>query len=337
MRARIAINGFGRIGRQLARRLFCSGEPSALDLVAINTLSPIEESAHLLKHDSLWGPLPVPVEVAGGRLVIDKSPVRYFSEQSPARLPWRKLGVDLVLDCCGNSLGSREHLRAGAKRVIVAGTAADADVTLCMGVNHHLFEPALHRLVCGASCTANMAAPAILVLERAFGIRQMMATFIHSYTSEQSLLDAPHPDPRRSRAIAGNIIPSATSAVQHLEALFPSLAGRMAGLALRVPTPVVHLADLVVKVGRPGDRAALLQAFEEAAQGPLAPVLQVNHDPLVSCDFRGKSHSCIIDAAFSHMHGEMVKLLIWHDNEHAYACRILELAAWVCQCAARVD
>lgn len=325
---RVAINGLGRIGRQIVRFLTAAGNED-LELVAVNTLGRIELSAHLLKYDSLYGKLPSSVEVAERRMVINGGSVDYFEREDPAALPWKDLGIDIVIECAGLGEKSRGHLGAGAGMVVVAGSARQPDITICMGVNHDRFEPGKHRFICGASCTANMVAPAINVLNETFGVEQTMVTFIHSYTGEQNLLDSHASEPRRARSATRNIIPTATSGIGHLVAVFPWLAGRIDGCALRVPTPLVHMADLVLKVSRRDDKERLLQVLDEAARGVMKNILAVNYDPLVSSDFRGRRHSCIVDADFSEMIENTIKLVIWHDNESSYCCRIVDLVKYL--------
>ena len=326
--ARVAINGLGRIGREIARQI-CSSGNNGLELVAVNTLSRIELSAHLLKHDSMYGVFPLSVDTADRQLVINGRPVFYFEQENPAMLPWADLDIDIVIECAGLGDKSRSHLKAGATSVIVAGSTQIPDITICMGVNHGRFEPGNHRFICGASCTANMVAPTLSVLDDAFVIEQAMVSFIHSYTSEQNLLDSHAPDLRRARSATQNIIPTSTSAIAHLIEIFPWLTGKIDGLALRVPTPLVHMADLVMKVKKRSNKEVLLQILEEAAQSNMKNILAVNHEPLVSFDFRGRSHSCIVDAEFSGVSENMIKLVIWHDNEHGYSSRIIALAQYI--------
>ena len=328
-KARVAINGFGRIGREIARQI-CSSRNNGLELVAINTLSRIDLSVHLLRYDSIYGVLPLSVDTTDCQLVINGGPVFFFEQENPAMLPWADLDIDIVIECAGLGDKSRSHLKAGASSVIVAGSTQNPDITICMGVNHGRFESGNHRFICGASCTATMVAPVIALLDDAFGVEQAMVTFIHSYTSEQNLLDSHASDPRRTRSATQNIIPTSTSAIAHLTTMFPWLAGKIDGLALRVPTPLVHMADLVLKVKKKSNsKEVLLQILEKAAQSSMKNILAVNYEPLVSYDFRGRSHSCIVDAEFSEVSGNMIKLVVWHDNEHGYSSRIIALAQYI--------
>lgn len=330
MPVRVAINGFGRIGRQLARHIF-SRNSETLALVAINTLGSAAQSVHLFKYDSLAGRSPWPVEAEGEHtLVIGDQRVWYFQEEDPAKLCWGDLGIDLVIECTGkHAESSQSHLEAGASRVIVAGSASRVDITICMGVNQHSFDPLRHQVICGGSCTANSLSPLLKVLDAAFAIEWGMVTFLHSYTKEQSLRDAVHPDLRRRRAAIQSIIPTSTSAIGQIAKVLPTLCGKIDGLALRVPTPVVHAVDFVAKTKRKEEKKRLLQVLEEAAQGSMKNILAVCHEPLVSVDFRGNGHSCVVDAEFSGFHGELLRILAWHDNEYAYSARIFELAEYI--------
>lgn len=330
MPVRVAINGFGRIGRQLARHILLKNSET-LTLVAVNTLGSAAQSAHLFQYDSIYGRCPCTVEADGeSALIIGGQRVLYFEQEDPARLCWGDLGIDLVIECTGkHAERGWVHLEAGAARVIVAGSARNADITVCMGVNHERFDPQRHRVVCGGSCTANSLAPLVKILEEAFAIEWGMVTFLHSYTKEQSLLDAPHPDLRRRRAATQSIIPTSTSAIGQIGTMFPSLCGKIDGLALRVPTPVVHAVDFVVKVKRQGDKEELLRVLENARQGAMKNILAVSHEPLVSVDLRGSRHSCVVDGEFSGVYGDLLRILAWHDNEHAYSARIFELAEYV--------
>ncbi len=330
MPVRVAINGFGRIGRQLARHIF-SRYSETLALVAINTLGSAAQSAHLFHHDSITGRSALPVEADGeNALVIAGRRVSYFAQEDPAKLCWAELGIDLVIECTGKyAERGRVHLEAGAARVIVAGSARQADITVCMGVNHEGFDPHRHRIICGGSCTANSLAPLVKILNETLTIEWGMVTFLHSYTKEQSLLDDAHPDLRRRRSATRSIIPTTTSAIEQLGAVFPSLCGKIDGLALRVPTPVVHAVDFVAKLQCKEDKEGLLHLLEEAARGSMKNILAVSRAPLVSTDLRGSGHSCVVDAEFSGFHGDLLRVLAWHDNECAYCARICELADYI--------
>jgi len=330
MTVRVGINGFGRIGRQLVRHILLKNSET-LALAAINTLGSAAQSAHLFRYDSIYGRCPCTVEADGeSALIIAGQRVSYFQQEDPANLRWGDLGIDLVIECTGrHAERGQAHLESGADRVIVAGSAGNADITVCMGVNHEGFDPLRHRVVCGGSCTANSLAPLVKILDEAFAIEWGMVTFLHSYTKEQSLLDAPYPDLRRRRAATQSIIPTATSAIAQIGTMFPALRGKIDGLALRVPTPVVHAVDFVVKVKRREDKEGLLRVLENGRQGDLKNILAVSREPLVSVDLRGSDHSCVVDGEFSGFYGGLLRILAWHDNEHAYSARIFELAEYV--------
>ena len=330
MPLRVAINGFGRIGRQLVRHIF-SRNSETLTLVAINTLGSAAQSAQLFQYDSIYGRYSCPVEEDGeSSLVIAGQRVHYFEQVDPAKLCWGDLGIDLVIECTGtHAERGQAHLEAGAARVIVAGSARQADIAVCMGVNHERFDPRRHRIICGGSCTANSLAPLVKILDEAFAIEWGMVTFLHSYTKEQRLLDAPHPDLRRSRSATRSIIPTSTSAIAQIGTIFPALSGKIDGLALRVPTPVVHAVDFVAKIKRKEDKEGLLRVLEKAAAGYMKNILAVSHEPLVSVDLRGNGHSCVVDAEFSDFYGDLLRILAWHDNEYAYSARIFELAEYI--------
>ncbi len=330
MTVRVAINGFGRIGRQLVRHILLKNSET-LALAAINTLGSAAQSAHLFRYDSIYGRCPCTVEADGeSALIIAGQRVSYFQQEDPANLRWGDLGIDLVIECTGrHAERGQVHLESGADRVIVAGSAGNADITVCMGVNHEGFDPLRHRVVCGGSCTANSLAPLVKILDEAFAIEWGMVTFLHSYTKEQSLLDAPYSDLRRRRAATQSIIPTATSAIAQIGTMFPALRGKIDGLALRVPTPVVHAVDFVVKVKRREDKEGLLRVLENGRQGALKNILAVSREPLVSVDLRGSDHSCVVDGEFSGFCGGLLRILAWHDNEHAYSARICELAEYV--------
>jgi glyceraldehyde 3-phosphate dehydrogenase len=326
MAARIAINGFGRIGRQIAR-IMLSGGGAGLELVAVNTLESVAACANLLKYDSLYGSLQAEIEAEQAGLLLNGNSVRFSRARDPEDLKWRDLDVDLVIDCSGATPeGLQAHLRQGAAKVIASGHIPGADIIICMGVNEQSYLPARHHIVCAGSCTTSCIAPAAKVIDDHFSIEHLFATVIHSFTIGQSLQDGEHADLRRGRAVAANMIPTTTSASQQLGMVLPRLAGRFTGMAMRVPTPVVHAADLIIKVQKPGNSKELLAAFEEEAKGNMAGIISVSRAPLVSSDFKGSPFSCIIDAEFTGFHNDMIKAVLWHDNEHGYSSRVLDLA-----------
>lgn len=333
MSVRIGINGFGRIGRGVVRAAWSRGD---LSFVHINDLTDPETLAWLLSHDSVYGRWSVPVHAESDALVIDGVRVPVTAERSPAALPWKDR-VDVVMECTGafrSRAGLQQHLDAGAPRVLLSAPAKGdgADVTVVYGVNHHTFDPAAHRVVSCASCTTNCLAPIASVLHDTAGIAHGWMSTVHAYTMDQNLLDAPHRkgDLRRARAAALNIVPTTTGAADAIGLVLPELAGRMRGLALRVPIAVGSLVDLTVHTERPTTREALVDALRAAGAGPLAGVLSVVDDPLVSSDIVGDPHSCIVSTADIHVHdGHLVKALAWYDNEAGFSHRMADLAALV--------
>jgi glyceraldehyde 3-phosphate dehydrogenase len=325
MPTRIAINGFGRIGRQLARIMHGDGGAD-LKLVAVNTLETAQACAYLLQHDTFYGGMGARIQAEGDTLLINDQVVRFFRNAVPGEIPWGDLGVDVVIDSSGASAaGLQAHLRQGAPRVIATGHIPGADIIICMGVNQERFDPRQHRIVCAGSCTTSCIAPAAKVLAARFGLEHLFATVIHSFTSGQNLHDGGHADLRRARAATANIIPTTTSATEQLALVLPQLAGKFTGMAMRVPTPVVHAADLVARVRKRGTRQELLAAFEEAAAGEMQGILTVSHLPLVSSDLKGSPFSCVVDGELTGFHDDMIKAVLWHDNEYCYSSRVLDL------------
>ncbi len=326
---RIAINGFGRIGRQVARILL-SRPAGPLELAAINTLEDIDTSAHLLQYDTTHGVFPGRVEAGTDHLVINGRAIPFSRHRQPKHLEWGQGGIDLVLECSGVLKNDAHlHIRAGARQVIVACSTDHADITICMGINQGLYDPARHRVISASNCTANCLAPLAKVLNDTFDIDHGMVTFLHSYTSDQALLDNDYGDLRRCRSATTNIIPTTTSGIGEMTKVLPQLAGRISGMALRIPSPVVHGADFTVRVKKRGGQGDLLAAFDTAASHELQGILMVNRAPLVSSDFKGNSHSAIVDAEFCHCHGDLIKVLAWQDNEHGYSSRLVDLAGYI--------
>ena len=331
---RIAINGFGRIGRCVLRALHgrkvASGR-SQPQIVAINDLAPPDQIAHLLKYDSVHRTFAPQVKVDASRLVVEDDSIALISERDPAKLPWKELEVDLVLECTGRFVDSESagaHLSAGAKRVIISAPAKGEAKTLVYGVNHTDFDPATDSVVSNASCTTNCLAPIAKVLLETFGIERGLMTTIHSYTNDQMVLDLPHSkDLRRARAAAQNMIPTSTGAAKAVALVLPELAGKFDGMAVRVPTMDVSLVDLCVITEKPVDIQGLDSAMRAAAEGPLAGVLAVADAPLVSSDFIGNPASSVYDAGLTCVQGDkLVKLFAWYDNEWGFANRMLDLA-----------
>ncbi len=338
MTVRVGINGFGRIGRDVMRAM--RGR-SDLTVVAVNDITSPEVLAHLLRHDSIIGPFPGTVEVAGESLVVDGQPVRVFSEGSPETLPWADLGVELVIEASGRFTAAekaRAHIdKGGARKVIISAPAKGEDITIVMGVNQESYDPARHHVISNASCTTNCLAPVAKVLSRSFGIENGVMTTIHSYTSDQNLLDGPHKDLRRARAAALSMIPTSTGAAKAAALVLPELQGKFQGMAIRVPTPNVSVVDLTVTLSRPTTVAEVNQAMRAAAEGELKDILGYSEEPLVSIDFQGDSRSSIFDAPSTLMSGDkLVKVLSWYDNEWGYSCRVADLAELVANRLAEV-
>ena len=331
MTVRVGINGFGRIGRDVMRAM--RGR-QGLQVVAVNDITSPEVLAHLLRHDSTMGPYPGTVEVANGAMVVDGVEVQVLSEPSPEALPWKALGVSLVIEASGHFTSAdkaRGHLDpGGARKVIIGAPAKGEDITIVMGVNHEAYDAARHHIISNASCTTNCLAPVAKVLSRRFGIENGIMTTIHSYTSDQRLLDAPHKDLRRARSAALSMIPTSTGAAKAAALVLPELQGKFQGLAIRVPTPNVSMVDLTATLSTSTTVEEVNQAMREAAGGEMKGILGVSDEPLVSVDFQGDSRSSIFDAPSTLMSGDrLVKVLSWYDNEWGYSCRVVDLAELV--------
>ncbi len=326
MAIRVGINGFGRIGRNIMRAALGHKE---FDFVAVNDLTSAETLAHLFKYDSVLGNLKADIGVADGHITVDGDKFKVLSVKDPAELPWKDLGVDIVFESTGKFTKREDtgkHLAAGAKKVIVTAPAKGPDATLVMGVNDEIYDPAKHHIISNASCTTNCLAPFTKVLNDTFGIKRGWMTTVHAYTNDQNLLDFPHKDLRRARAAALSIIPTTTGAASALGEVIPALKGKLDGIAMRVPTPNVSVVDLVAEVEKPATAEAINDAFRAAAAGPMKGILAVETQPLVSIDFRGNSHSSIVDAHYTKvLDGTLVKVLSWYDNEWGYSCRCIDL------------
>lgn len=326
---KIAINGFGRIGRKAMRLAIEQG----LEVVAINSLSPVETDAHLLRYDSVHGPWKEQVEVKDHALFIRGKKIAICEDRDPAKLPWKALGVDVVLECTG-AFTDREkaaaHLEAGAKKVIISAPSKDADACICIGINEEAYDPSKHHVISNASCTTNALAPIAKVLDESFGIEKGFMTTIHSYTNDQKVLDLPHKDLRRARAAALNMIPTSTGAAKAIGLVLPSLKGKLDGISVRVPTPNVSLVDLTVNTKKNTSKEEVNAAMKAAANGSLKGVLRYVDDLLVSSDFNGDLHSSSFDAPSTMVTGgNFVKVLSWYDNESGYSQRMLDLAKLV--------
>ncbi len=330
MAVRVAVNGFGRIGRAALRAASETG--AEIEWVAVNDVAEPELLAQLLRHDSVYGPFPGTVEAGDRSLIVDGVEIAALSEPDPARLPWAELGVDVVLEATGKFRKRPEaelHLTAGARKVLISAPATDPDVTVVLGVNFdEAYDPEHHAIVSNASCTTNCLAPVVKVLHEAFGIRHGVMTTVHAYTSDQRLLDAPHKDFRRARAAAANLVPTSTGAAKAIGLVMPELAGKLQGYAVRVPVPTGSLVDLTVELERPTDLEELNAAVRDRADaGALEGILRYSEEPLVSTDIVKSTYSSIYDAPLALVTGgTQVKVVAWYDNEWGYATRLVELA-----------
>ena len=334
MSTRVGINGFGRIGRQVLRATL-ERHPDDLEVVAVNDLAAPEANAHLFKYDTNYGRYPGTVQAVDGGIEVDGRRIRSLSERNPADLPWGDLGVDIVIESTG-LFTQREkaagHIEAGAKKVIISAPASGEDKTLVLGVNDSEYEPDAHHVLSNASCTTNCVAQLIKVLNDEFGVKHGLMTTVHAYTNDQQILDQVHPDMRRARAAAQNIIPTSTGAAKVVGVVIPELNGKLHGMALRVPVPTGSITDFVADVGRDVTKEEVNEAFRKAAEGPLNGILDYTEDPIVSSDIRMNPASCIFDAdATMVMEGNMVKALGWYDNEWGYSCRTSDLAAMIAE------
>ena len=334
MATRIGINGFGRIGRQSMKAIL-ERHKGELEVVAINDLMDTQTNAHMLKYDSTYGRFPGEVEVTEDSFIVNGQSIKVFAERDPANIPWGDLGIELVIESTGfftDADKAAAHLRGGAKKVIISAPAKGEDLTMVLGVNEQMYDPAKHNIISNASCTTNCLAPAAKVLNDNFGIERGLMNTIHSYTNDQRILDQVHKDLRRARSAGSNIIPTTTGAARALALVIPELKGRFDGMSLRVPTATVSIVDFVATVRRETTKEAINAAFKEAAAGPLNGILDIIDEPLVSSDFRGDSHSSIIDGQLTMvMGGNMVKVLSWYDNEWGYSCRVSDLANFIAQ------
>lgn len=326
---KIAINGFGRIGRKAMRLAIERG----LDVVAINSLSDVDVDMHLLKYDSVHGRWDAKLEHKEGSLFINGKQVRIAEEKDPAKLPWKEWGVDVVLECTG-AFTDREkaalHLQAGAKKVIISAPSKDADVTICMKINEKAYDGSKHHVISNASCTTNALAPLAKVLDEEFGIEKGLMTTIHSYTNDQKVLDLPHKDLRRARAAALNMIPTSTGAAKAIGLVLPQLKGKLDGTSVRVPTPNVSLVDLSVVLKKTVTKEEVNAAMKKHAEGDMKGILAFETDLLVSTDFNGDTHSSSFDADSTMVTGgNLVKVLSWYDNESGYSARLLDLCQLV--------
>ncbi len=332
MTIRVGINGFGRIGRGFWRAANSAEGDRGIEIVAANDLGNIATMAHLLKYDTVLGTLPDEVSVSGDTIRVGAKEIKILAERDPASLPWRDLGVDIVIESTGHfTTGSaaRAHLEGGAKKVIISAPAKEEDITIVMGVNDDAYDPAAHHILSNASCTTNCVAPMAKVLLENFGIVKGLMTTIHAYTNDQVILDFPHKDLRRARAAAQNIIPTTTGAAKATALVLPELKGKLDGMAMRVPVPDGSVTDLVVELARAATKDEVNAAFRAAAEGPLKGYLYYTEDAIVSSDIVGSPASCTFDSSLTMTFGNQVKVIGWYDNEWGYSSRLVDLTVLV--------
>ena len=326
MAIKVGINGFGRIGRNIVRTAI---DDKDIQFVAVNDITDSKTLAHLLKYDSILGNLPHAITHTEDSISIEGKAIKVFKVKDPAQIDWASAGADIVVEATGlftKGEQAKAHLRGSVKKVIISAPADGPDATFVLGVNHHTYDPAKHNVISNASCTTNCLAPVAKVLHETFGIHSGTMTTIHSYTNDQKLLDLPHKDLRRARAAAINMIPSSTGAAKALHLVLPDLKGKLDGYAMRVPTPNVSVVDLTVFVEKPATKESVNAALKAAANGPLKGILAYTEEELVSADFKGNSHSSIVDSEYTKVVGDKcVKVLAWYDNEWGYSCRCRDL------------
>jgi len=330
MAIKVGINGFGRIGRNVVR---AGLHETGIEWVAANDLADTKTLAHLLKYDSVLGPIKAEVKAEGDTILVDGKPIKVFSVKDPAELPWESLGVEIVIESTGKfteASQAAKHLRGPVKKVIITAPAKNEDLTLVLGVNDGMYDPAKHKIISNASCTTNCLAPVVKVLQDSFGIEKGSMTTIHSYTNDQVILDFPHKDLRRARAAAINMIPTTTGAAKAIGLVMPELKGKMDGYAMRVPTPNVSVVDLVVITSRPTTTEEVNAALKKAAEGELKGILAYTEDPVVSTDMLHNPNSSIVDAGLTKVvGGNLAKVVAWYDNEWGYSCRVVDLVKFL--------
>jgi glyceraldehyde 3-phosphate dehydrogenase len=326
MAIKVGINGFGRIGRNILRAALAHHD---VDIVAVNDITDTATLAHLLKYDSVLGNLDVPVSASGDTIKVGSDQFKVFAQKDPAQLPWKDLGVDIVFESTGRFTkrdDAAKHLAAGARKVVITAPATNPDVTVVLGVNDEAYDASKHHIISNASCTTNCIAPLAKVLHESFGIKKAWMTTVHAYTNDQNLLDLPHKDLRRARAAAMSIIPTTTGAAKAVGEVMPALKGKIDGISMRVPTPNVSVVDLAALMETPATADEVNAALKGASEGALQGIMQFVTEPLVSIDFRGNSHSSIVDAAYTKvMDGDFVKVMAWYDNEWGYSSRCVDL------------
>ena len=333
MAVKIGINGFGRIGRQVFKAIH-DFHPDTLQVVAVNDLTDPETNAHLLKYDSNYGPFPGDISASEGAITVNGQSIKVLAQRDPAQIPWKNLGIEIVVESTGlftDAEKARAHIDGGgAKKVIISAPAKGEDLTVVLGVNQAMYDPANHNVISNASCTTNCIAPVVKVLHDSFGIDKGFMTTIHSYTNDQVILDTVHKDLRRARSAALNIIPTTTGAARAVTIVIPELKGRLDGMAFRVPTPTVSVCDFVATLEKPATVEAVNEAFRDAASESLRGILEYCDEPLVSSDFKGNPASSIFDSLSTLViDGTLVKTISWYDNEWGYACRTGDLCAFL--------
>jgi glyceraldehyde 3-phosphate dehydrogenase len=332
MAIKVGINGFGRIGRNVFRAALNRGD---IDFVAVNDITDTKSLAHLLKYDSVLGNLDADIKSSDKTITVNGDEFQVFTERDPGKIDWASVGAEIVIESTGlftNRDDAAKHLHDTVKKVIITAPAKNEDLTIVLGVNEKAYDPRKHHVISNASCTTNCLGPIAKVLHETFTIRKGLMNTIHSYTNDQRLLDLPHSDLRRARAAALSIIPTTTGAAKAIGLVLPELKGKLDGISLRVPTPNVSIVDFVAEVEKNTSKEEVNAAMKKAADGPLRGLLQYSEEPLVSVDFRGNSHSSILDAPYtSVIEGNLVKLLSWYDNEWGYSCRVVDLVKYIAE------
>jgi len=332
MVTRIGINGFGRIGR-LALRAVNQYHEGKLEVAVVNDLTDTKTNAHLLKWDTSYGRYPGKVEASNDAIIVDDKEVKVLSEREPGKIPWRDYGIDIIIESTGlftDAIKAAAHLKGGAKKVLISAPARNEDITIVLGVNEDRYDPNQHNIISNASCTTNCIAPVVKILHQNFGVQKGFMTTIHAYTNDQRLLDMFHRDLRRARAAAMNIVPTTTGAARAVALVIPELEGRLHGLAFRVPVATVSVVDFVADLDQRVTVEQVNQAFQAAAEGSLAGILEYCQEELVSMDFKGNPASSIFDAPSTMViAGDMVKVISWYDNEWGYSCRLVDLATYI--------
>ncbi|MBM7614362.1 type I glyceraldehyde-3-phosphate dehydrogenase [Alkaliphilus hydrothermalis] len=331
MTVKVAINGFGRIGRNAFK--VALEEQRDWEIVAINDLTDPATLGHLLRYDSLYGKFQGEIKALDDALVVNGKTIKIYAEKDPEKLPWKEIGVDVVIEATGvfrSKDKAMKHINAGAKKVVITAPAKNEDITIVMGVNEKDYDPVNHHIISNASCTTNCLAPFAKVIDENFGIKKGLMTTIHAYTNDQRILDLPHSDLRRARAAAQSIIPTTTGAAEAVALVLPQLKGKLSGMAMRVPTPTVSVVDFVAEVGKNTSAEEVNAALEAAAKGELKGVMNFSDEPLVSADYRQDPHSSIVDALSTTVIGEnLVKVIAWYDNEWGYSVRVVDIVSYI--------